>query len=392
MTTVVRGGTVLTPGRTLAGHEVVLEGTRIAEVRPARTGPATGEVVDAAGGWIVPGFVDVHVHGGGGHDVMDATPQALEALSSTLARHGVTSFLATTVTAERARTTAALATVAAAAESLAGARLLGTHLEGPYLAAAHRGAQNKDELRLPDLPEYAEWFDTGTVRLVTLAPELDGALELIASGTAKGVRFSAGHSGASETELHAALDAGLRHATHAFNGMPSLHHRQPGLLGAILTDDRVRAELIADGVHVHPTVMDLLVRVKGPERVMLVSDAMRAAGMPDGTYELGGQRVTMQAGVCRTTEGGLAGSTLTLDRAVRNLVHRVGVAWGDAVTMATASPADALDRGDDLGRLAVGHRADVTVLDAQGHVRTTIVDGRIVHSRQEGPEYEPARL
>lgn len=377
--TVVRGGTVLTPHRLLEDHALVIHGERVAAVLPAAEAPppAAGDV-DAAGGWVAPGFVDVHVHGGGGHDTMDATHDALAGMSAHLARHGVTAFLATTVSASREAIADALAAIAEASD-LPGARLLGAHLEGPYLNPDHRGAQDPAALRLPAPAEYEAWFARGPVRMMTLAPELDGALELIRAGRARGVRFSAGHSGAAYEELVAAADAGLAHATHTFNGMPPLHHREPGLVGGVLTDERIIAEVIADGVHVHPAVVRLLVQAKGPDRVVLVSDAIRATGMPDGTYALGGQEVAVRDGVCRTAAGSLAGSTLTLDRAVANLVEQAGVPLPDAVCMATATPAAVLG-GLELGALTTGARADVVVLDSRLRVRTTVVAGEIVYA------------
>jgi N-acetylglucosamine-6-phosphate deacetylase len=380
---VITGGQLVTPDGVAGDLALVVAGDRIARLQPAGDPvPRQARVIDATGELVAPGFIDVHVHGGAGHDTMDATPEALDGLSRHLARHGVTSFLATTVTAPGTAIDRAIDTVAAARAGVTGARLLGVHLEGPYLSPDHRGAQPIEHLRPPDPAEYGRWFDSGVVTRITVAPELPGARELIATACRRGIAVAAGHCGASLEEMADAADLGLAHVCHTFNGMAPLHHREPGAVGATLTDDRLYAELIADAVHVHPTAMAVLIRCKGPQRTVLVSDATRATGLPDGTYTLGGQTITVTQGVPRTPAGGLAGSTLTLDRAVAHLVALVGVPLHDAITTATATPAATVGAGD-LGALAPGRRADLVVLDGDLRVRATIVGGRSVYDRQE---------
>lgn len=251
------------------------------------------------------------------------------------------------------------------------------HLEGPYLSPDHRGAQPEAELRRPDPEEYQVWFDHDVVRLITVAPELPGAMDLIRQGQARGVEFAVGHSGATFEQCRSAIDLGLRHATHTFNGMPPLHHREPGVLGAVLADERVYAHAILDGVHLHPDVARILIRAKGVERTILISDAMRATGLADGTFDLGGQPITVRDGVARTTLGGLAGGTLTLDRAIRNAVTWAGLSVAESVAMATQAPAAAIGLLGRKGVLAPGADADIVLLDQELRVRLTILAGRV---------------
>jgi N-acetylglucosamine-6-phosphate deacetylase len=383
----IEGGTVLLPEGERDDLVVEITGERISAVRPA---PADGTMgspepvrVDAGGAYVAPGYLDVHTHGAGGDDTMDADPAAIDRIGRSLARHGVTAFLPTTVTGAGAAIDAAIAAVRGAGRDPTAAVPLGVHLEGPYLAADHRGAQPVEHLRDPDAEEYDRWFAGGAVRLITLAPELPGADALLTAAAAAGVRCAVGHSGASYAAVRHAADLGLDQATHLFNGMAPLHHRAPGAVGAVLTDGRVRAQLIADGVHLHPAVVALVVRAKGPEGVLLVSDAMRATGLPDGVHDLGGHEVRVMDGVPRTAEGGLAGSTLTLDAAVRNVRAWTGLPVADCVRMATATPAAAMGWDGERGRLAPGCRADVVVLERDLRVRCTVIGGRLAHHRDE---------
>ena len=373
MRTIIRGGQVLTPDETLDGYAVVIEDRRIVQVTDAAL-PRADRVIDAAGLRVIPGLIDVHVHGAMGSDVMDATPEALASMETFFLQHGVTAYLPTTITASPDALLAALTNVASAPPS-AGAQRLGAHLEGPYVAAGQRGAQPEAWLRAPDPLEYAAWFAGGVVRWITLAPELPGAFELIASGSGRGVRLSAGHTEATYEQLCQASDWGVRHATHTFNGMRGLHHRQPGAVGAVLTDDRIYAELIADGVHVHPAVVKLAVRAKGIHRITLVTDAMRATGLTDGAYDLGGQTIDVRDGVARTAAGALAGSTLTLNRAVCNAQRFAGLSPNAALAMATRVPAEALGLGGLKGVLQPGADADVVLVDHDWHVHAAIVGG-----------------
>ena len=373
----IRNGRILTPEAELRGQELVVADGRIAALRyPGEDG---GEILDAQGLWLAPGLIDLHVHGALGCDVMDATQTALTTMARYFAQHGVTSWLPTTMSASREAIVAVLDAVAACPQPPDGAQHLGVHVEGPYLNSAWRGAQALAALRLPDPQEYGAWLRSGVVRLITLAPELPGADRLIDAGRRHGIEFAVGHSGADYETVLAAAELGLRQATHTFNGMAGLHHRAPGTLGAVLDDDRILAQLIGDGLHVHPAMIRLLLRAKGTERVILISDAMRATGLGDGDFELGGQAVTVRGGAARTLDGALAGSTMTLDEILRRVMRHAGLSLAQALPMASAVPAAALGLAGRKGSLQPGTDADLILLDDEAQVRLTMVAGRVVY-------------
>lgn len=380
MRTLITGGTLLTPHQTLPQHTLIVEGTQISGLEPhsVRAGP-DDVVIDAQGMWVAPGLIDVHVHGSTGYDTMDATPEALHTMARFFAQHGVTGYLPTTGAAPTAATWAAIENVAQCPQPQDGAHHLGIHLEGPYLSAEHKGAQPVEHLRDANAAEYGAWFASGVVRLMTIAPERKGALACIEQGVAQGVEFAIGHSGATYEQVLEAADRGLRQATHTFNGMLGLHHREPGTVGAVLTDDRIYAQVIADGIHLHPAVVKLLVRAKGVGRTILITDAIRATGLPDGEYDLLGFKVTVRDGIPRNEAGSLAGSTLTMDVGVRNLMAFAGLSLNEALMTATSTPAEALGWAGRKGVLAVGADADVILLDADLNVRLTMVAGRVVY-------------
>ncbi|GAB4570289.1 MAG: N-acetylglucosamine-6-phosphate deacetylase [Anaerolineae bacterium] len=378
MGTIIRGGTVLTPDTQLEHHSVVIDAGRITAIIPNSDAPDSDyDVLDAPDCWIVPGFIDVHVHGAAGYDVMDGTPEALHGIARAFARHGVTGFYATTLTASNENINAAIKAVRSAKHPSDGAQILGIHLEGPYFNAEYKGAQPGTFLRPPDPSEYIPWFHSGLVKLMSLAPELPGALEAIRTGRALGVEFAAGHTAADYDTVSAAADAGLRQGTHTFNGMVGLHHRRPGPAGAILTDDRIYAQIITDGIHVHPAMVKLLVRAKGIDRTLLVTDAIRATGLSDGTYQLGAHTINVQKGIARLAEGNLAGSTLTMDAAIRNVMTFAGVSLPEAVAMATRVPAEAMGIDDQKGRLKPGADADLVILNRELQVVLTMVGERV---------------
>jgi len=295
------------------------------------------------------------------------------------ARHGVTSYLPTTITAPSPAIDAAIHNIINMAQPRVGAQHLGVHLEGPYIGSQFRGAQPQEWLRSPDPQEYEKWFETGSIRLVALAPELPGAIEMIERGARQGIRFSVGHSSASYEQVEQAADHGLSQATHTFNGMTGLHHREPGAAGAVLTDERIYAEIIADGIHLHPAVVKLVVRAKGTGRTILVTDAIRAAGLKDGEYDLGGQIVQVRDGIARTSRGSLAGSTLALDAALRNVMRFAGLTIHDALKMATTTPAEALGLSSRKGIIRPGADADLALVDPDLNVQATIVNGALVY-------------
>jgi N-acetylglucosamine-6-phosphate deacetylase len=376
---------LITGGTTLQRPLLVVDGAKIIEVssRDARSAPANASFTDLGAGLIAPGYIDLHIHGSAGHDVMDDNADALPAIERLLARHGVTSYYPTTVTAPMDATLAALDRLADAieqrqrADASADGRAcpLGIHLEGPFISHARRGVHPPEHLLPPTLAAFERFWQAarGTIRMLTIAPELDGAEEVIAEAARRGVAVSLGHSDADLTAAERGIGAGARHATHTFNAMRPLDHRSPGILGAVLTDARVTADLIADGVHLDPSIVRLVASAKGADRAVLITDATAATGMPDGRYRLGSMEVEVRDGKC-TYEGKLAGSVLTMDRAVRNLAKFAGWDLAQAVAAATRNPAR-VGHLLNKGELAAGADADFVVLNEAGEVLRTFVAG-----------------
>jgi len=333
---------------------------------------------------IAPGYVDIHMHGGTGLDVMSASQAELPRLGKFLATHGVTGYFPTTVAAPLDQTCAALERLAAAIEAGTAdsngdsvqARPLGIHLEGPFLSHKRRGVHPPENLVLPSIAIFERFWraSRGHVRMLTIAPELPGALEVIAEAARRNVCVSIGHSDAEMPIAQAAVSAGARHATHTFNAMRPLDHRDPGILGEVLTNSQIGADIIADGIHVSPAIVKLFLQAKGVERAVLITDAIAAAGMPDGRYQLGPIQVDVKDGKC-TTDGRLAGSTLTMDRAVRNVTQFSNWSLRDAVRAATLNPARAVGLAKHHGILASGVEATFVVLSPAGEVLRTVVRG-----------------
>jgi N-acetylglucosamine-6-phosphate deacetylase len=372
---------ITVPGRVLGTDGALRDG--VVEVAGGRIADVRAEPLadDARGALVVPGFVDLHVHGGAGAEFPTAGEDGLHDLLAVHARHGTTGLLATTVSAPPGPLRDAVASLARAASVAGGAELLGIHLEGPFLSDARRGAQDPRALRPPDPREIDALLAAGggAVRLVTLAPELPGGLAAIEQLVAAGVVAALGHSDATYEQGRAAITAGARHATHLFNGMRPLHHREPGLAGAALEAPDVVCELIADGHHVHPAALRLAHAAKGTAGVALVTDAMQAAGLGDGRYRLGRLAVRVRDGRAELADTGtLAGSTLTMDAAVRHAVEAMGVPLADAVAMASVVPVRVLGLDDRKGAIAVGFDADLVVLDDRLEVRRVMVGGRWV--------------
>ena len=381
--------TVLTAERLWDGNGlldrpmVVIEDGRIASIAPraAKDAPGNARVLDFPGATLGPAFFDVHIHGAKGHDVMEATPEALDAMGSFLAQHGTGSYLATTVTAPLDATLRSLSGLAKllAQPPVAGqARPIGIHLEGPFLSHTKCGVQPPEHLLAPDIAIFDRLFEAaeGHVRLMTLAPELPGAVELTAHATARGVKVSLGHSDATAAETRAAIEAGAISATHTFNAMRPLDHREPGILGTALTCDALYAEMICDGIHTAPEMVKLWWRAKGPERAILVTDAMSATGMPDGTYQLGDFAVQVANGRAMA-RGVLAGSVLTLDRALMNFMAFTGAPLEQALRLLTVNPAAMTGLGDQAGSVAVGMPANLTAVDGAGKLVGSVVNGQL---------------
>ena len=345
--------------------------------------PANARVLDFGDAVLAPGLIDIHIHGGAGHDVMEGSDESLAAVERLMTKHGVTSYCPTTVTAPVDETLRSLDALGKAVERAAigngdgtRARPLGVHFEGPFLSHAKRGVHPPMLLQ----PASRELFERmwqaagGRVSVMTIAPEIEGALDLIGEASRRGVCVSLGHSDAELPQARAAIKAGARHATHTFNAMRPLDHRHPGLLGAVLTDRAVTADIIVDGIHVDPVMVDLFLRAKGVEGGVLITDGISATGMPDGTYMLGGFPVQVHDGRCEF-DGRLAGSVLTLDRAVRNTMQFTGTSLQNAIRMASFNPASVLRIAKRKGNLCVGADADIAVFSPAGEVVRTIVGG-----------------
>ncbi len=370
--TAIYASRILTPQEELLDTVILVEGGRITAIGHRDEVKIPEGAVDyvASGMTVVPGFVDVHIHGAGGHDVMEATPAALDCITCTVARHGTTSILATTVTAPVDETCKSLEGIAQYIRShehqentgLA-AEILGIHLEGPFISKTRRGVHPSDSITRPSI-EILDKFraaSDGLIRILTVAPEIPGALDLIRAAVTNGIVAAIGHTDADYEQARAAIQAGARHTVHFYNAMRPFSHRDPGVIGAVLTEPDVTAEIIADGVHVAGPAIQVLLGTKGFDTVLLASDATAATGMPNGNFRLGNFEVTVKNGVCRNSEGKLAGSTLTLDRALRYIVS-LGVPLIDALRMATILPARRLGLAGKKGIIAIGADADLVVL------------------------------
>jgi len=384
--TAIYASRILTPQEELRDCVIVVEAGRITGIghRDEVHIPPGAKDYVASGMTVVPGFVDVHIHGAGGHDVMEAEGAALDKITATVARFGTTSIVATTVTAPIEATCHSLEGIAAyirAHESTAdnarfGADILGIHLEGPFINPERRGVHPTASILAPSVESFEKFRAAAgnLIKLITIAPEMPGALKLIAAAVADGVVVGLGHTDADYAQARAAIQAGARHAVHVYNAMRPFTHRDPGVISAVLTDADVTAEIIADGVHVAGPAIQVLLGTKGFDTVLLVSDGTAATGMRDGTFKLGGFEVQVRDGVVRNSEGKLAGSTLTIDRAIRYLVE-LGVPMVDAIRMATILPARRLGLAGKKGIIAVGADADLVVLTPDLHVAGVMTRG-----------------
>jgi N-acetylglucosamine-6-phosphate deacetylase len=370
-TTLLHAGTAITPKGEIAGAGILFRDGVIEAVGP-RSGmelPGGAEEVAATECTAIPGFVDVHIHGAGGHDVMEADETALNIITGKLATFGTTSLLATTITASADETCRSVEGISKYISGQyqtndARAEILGIHFEGPFLSKERRGVHPAEWLQLPSAELLQRFLHaaSGNARILTIAPELLGAMPCIDAARSLGMVVSIGHTDATYEQARAAVAHGAHHATHVYNAMRPFTHRDPGVIGAVLTTPEVSAELIADGVHVDEIAMKILLQAKGPQRLILISDGTSATGMPDGKYMLGGLEVTVSGGVCRNAEGRLAGSTLTLDRALRNIIN-LGVPLSDAVRMLTLNPATLLGIEFKKGALRTGADADIVLLN-----------------------------
>lgn len=378
--------TLFTPTERIERPLLLVEDGRIVEIasRSSRELPVRAKLTDFRDAVLAPGFLDIHIHGGGGKDVMEASPDALTTVERLLPHHGVTGYFPTTVTAPVETTLTALHRLADAIEGKNAAappdglraQPLGIHLEGPFLSHNRRGVHPSEFLLKPSLASFEQFWQAarGFIRMMTIAPELPGATEVITEAAKRGVCVSLGHSDADLQTTRSGVAAGARHATHTFNAMRPLAHRDPGILGEVLTNTKVTADIIADGVHVDPVIVRLFLQAKGLDSSVLITDALSATGMPDGEYRLGSFEFELKDGKC-LSHGTLAGSVLTMDCAVRNVMKFADWNLQQALRPATLNPARVLGMNERKGVLAPGADADIIVLSPRGEVRKTIIRG-----------------
>jgi N-acetylglucosamine-6-phosphate deacetylase len=375
--------TLVLRDRELPRARLDIEDAKIARIVTERNQAETGAALDLAGAKLIPGFIDVHIHGAVGHDVMTATPDQLNEVSRFLASQGVTGWLPTFVPAADEEYQAAVAAIEKASEG-GGARIVGLHYEGPFVNSAQCGALHTEYFKTYDSPTVLDLLpvpqNSGAVKLITLAPEIDGGIALIKELQRRGWVISIGHTRANESVLDQAATAGARHMTHFMNAMPQLHHRQPGPVGWGLSRDDVTCDVIADGIHLHPLTLRVLMKAKGSRGLSLISDAIAAAGKGDGDYQIWGETISVKDGRTSNVKGTIAGSVITMLDAVRTM-RSLGATDIEIGRMASTNPARLLRLDDECGAIEVGRRADLVALDEQGNVRLTVVGGKIVFQK-----------
>ena len=377
------GGSVLSGGGVLPDGAVIVRGGKISYVGPSRPKGETGErVIHAGGNYVGPGFIDLHVHGAAGAHFLDGSSESGQKISAAHARYGTTTLLATLSTAPLDMLRQGIACLRQLIEEGQQRTILGIHLEGPYINPAQRGVHPPQHVRMPDTKEFLGILDCagGALKLVTLAPELEGAIDLIQLLRARGIVVAAGHSNANARECEAAFDAGVSYVTHLFNAMSGMHHRTPGLAAAALVDERISVELISDGVHVHPLMLRLALKAKGWERVVLVTDCIKALDFKGEDMQLGGSKISMRGGAPHLDNGTLCGTVLTMNRAVRNVREFTGASIAETVRLATINPARILGIEGRKGSVDVGKDADLVIFDDEMDVKATIIGGEVVYN------------
>lgn len=374
---ILKNAEIFNPEFRLIRADLSVSGEKIDGIFPDRSGD---DGIDLNGCIIAPGFVDIHIHGCAGADACDGTREAMEKIAGQLILKGVTSFCPTTMTVSMQQIQTALAVVRDCMEHPPeGASVCGANLEGPYISESRKGAQKPDFVRKPDWREFEKLFREcgGIIKLLDLAPERENCGELIERASSF-CRVSLAHSEADYRQATEAFRLGVTHVTHLFNAMTGLHHREPGAVGAVFDNERVRAELICDGFHIHPAVLRTAFRLLGENRAVIVSDSMRAAGLPDGVSELGGQKVWIRQGQARLADGTIAGSTTNLHEEIKNLI-RFGIPLRQVIKSATINPAAAIGEDNRIGSIGIGKQADLVVLDRDYEIRMVMAKGRIAY-------------
>jgi len=384
MNLVITNAEIVTPFRILSRGTIVIEGKKIAEiggVKDVKT-PKGCTVIDAEGMILTPGFVDLLVHGGGGHGFADMSSEAVENISKFFFEHGTTGMLASLYSKREPELIADVSRIADFCEGANGSNVWGIHLEGPFINKEQHGAMKVEYLWKPDVQKWKRVFaaSRGSIKLMTIAPELEGVDQVMREAAKHGVVLSIGHSVATYQDVLNAIDNGAAHVTHMFNAMKPFHHRKPGVITGALLHNELKVELIADGIHVHPAVMKLIYRVKGEGGIILITDAIRACGMPEGEYHFMDQKIFVKGKTAYLEDGTLAGSTLTMEEAVKIMVREVEVPLTDAVRMASLNGAKVLGLEHRKGILAVGKDADLVLLNKDFEVQMTLYEGKIKYA------------
>ncbi|AFK85049.1 MULTISPECIES: N-acetylglucosamine-6-phosphate deacetylase [Thermoanaerobacterium] len=380
MKTLIVNGKLLVGGNIVDGKDVLIEGNKISAIG---SGLYADNTIDAEGNYVSPGFVDIHIHGSSGFDTMDGTFEAINAISKSVAMHGTTSFLPTTMTEDKSKIKNAIKNVFDNKSRVEGAEILGIHMEGPFINPKQKGAQDDKFILKPTVENFNEICGqyVDIVKLVTIAPEVDGALELIKYLREKNITASVGHTDSTYDDVALGFKAGITHATHVFNAMKGFHHREVGTVGAVFDLD-ISAEVIADGIHSVFPAIRTLIRLKGKEKINLVTDAMMAANLSDGLYQLGGQDVYVKDGAARLKSGVLAGSTLTLDKAVKNIFFNTDLTLPESVALASYNSAKVIGIDYKKGLIKEGYDADIIIFDENIEIKKTIVGGKIVYEKK----------
>ena len=370
---IIRTTKYFSDGKSYEKKDIAINGDKISCI-----GQMQNPDVDLSGLLVMPGFIDIHVHGGNGSDVMDTTYEAINAISLYKIQEGVTSFCPTTVTARTNKTYAAIEAVnEAVSRGVGGARILGMFLEGPYINPKFKGAHPEEYIRDISMDEINELLDKGrgNINSIAIAPEMPNAVDVIKELSGD-IKVRLGHSAAAYEETIIGIKAGGSIAIHTYNAMSPFSHRIPGMIGAVLENDEIYNEIICDFIHTHPATVKLLYKAKGPDKTIIITDCIQAGGMPDGNYELGELTVVVKDGIARTETGALAGSTLTMLNAVRNMHQKLGIPLAEAVKMATATPAKAMGVFDRTGDIAEGKLADIIALDEELNLKFVMVGGK----------------
>lgn len=380
---IIHGGNIYTPSELIENGYIYVSEGKIRGIGQGVPESINCELtIEAPNKFILPGFIDIHVNGGGGSLSVDGSIEAIRNIANAHAKYGTTSMTITTISVPEEKLLNTISSVREASTEVFenGAKILGIHLEGPFLNPQKGGAHNKKYLLKPSISKYEEYYklSNGTIRILSLAPELDGAENLIKKAVNENVIVGLAHSDANYEETIIAISSGLKLCTHIFNAMPPLHHRKPGPIGAFVQSDDTYVEIISDGLHVHPAVMELVIKSKGVDKVILVTDAVNPAGTDIKKFEILGVELDVIGATCYIPGGGLAGSALTMNEAVKTIVNKTKYSLEDAIQMASLNPAKLLNIADNKGSIEVGKDADILIVDSDINVKTTIVEGKIV--------------